>query len=107
LLVTGETPDPMRGAPKGQIPISRNETLRQKDCNSYKSWKDSALGKVERRNTEGDKSRASGGIISQVKRQEEGEPKLIVLPLFVFREEYGTTKGSRHPQDLRRGHCPC
>jgi len=38
--VTGETPDRKGGAPKGQVPTSRNETLRQKDCNFVQSWKD-------------------------------------------------------------------
>ena len=36
--VTGET-SLQGGAPKGQIPNHRDETLRQKDCNSTKSWK--------------------------------------------------------------------
>jgi hypothetical protein len=43
--VTGETSIPLygRGAPKGQLPTGRNETLRQKDCNLIQSWKASVL----------------------------------------------------------------
>jgi hypothetical protein len=32
-----------KGAPKGQIPRDWDETLRQKDCNLIKSWKDLTL----------------------------------------------------------------
>jgi hypothetical protein len=40
--------------------------------------------------TEGDKSRSCRGIISQVKRQGEGDRYSIVLPLFVLTgDEYG------------------
>ena len=40
-LVTGETL--IDREPKGQIPRNCDETLRQKDCNLIKSWKDHAL----------------------------------------------------------------
>jgi hypothetical protein len=41
--VTGETSTRKGGAPKGQIPINWDETLRQKDCNFIQSWKDPVL----------------------------------------------------------------
>jgi len=36
------------GAPKGQVPIDRKETLRQKDCNLADSWKDPTLSQSRR-----------------------------------------------------------
>ncbi len=70
------------GAEGANSDENRNETLRQKDCNLFKSWK----APVFSRGTEGDNSRASREIISQVKRQEEGDTDKIVLPPFILGE---------------------
>jgi hypothetical protein len=58
---------------------------------------------VAERDTEGDKSQAWGGIISQVKRQEEGDIILVVLPLFILGEVFERLQKSLMTQKRKRG----
>jgi hypothetical protein len=91
-LILGCRRDPVpRGAEGANPDLVQDETLRQKDCSLVKSWKVPGPSIfVQGRTPKGINPKQSG-IISQVKRQEEGNWNSIDLPLFFGENEFKTS----------------
>jgi hypothetical protein len=86
-LTLGCRRDPIPWGAEGANPDPvQDETLRQKDCSWVTSWKVSGPSIFAQGRTPKGINPNQSGIISQVKRQEEGNWNSIVLPLFFGNE---------------------
>jgi hypothetical protein len=86
-LILGCRRDPIPWGAEGANPDPvQDETLRQKDCSRVTSWKVPGLSIFAQGWTPKGINPDQSGIISQVKRQEEGNWKSIVLPFFLENE---------------------
>jgi hypothetical protein len=92
-LTLGCRRDPIPWGAEGANPDPvQDETLRQKDCSLVKSWKVPGPSIFAQGWTPKGINPNQSGIISQVKRQEEGNWNSIVLPLFFWGNEFKTSR---------------